>query len=372
MDIVNNIIPILFILGLIQGLIFGILLIYLNRKKSRSTLFLGIFVLAYSVDYIHPISTYLNLTDIHPILTSSPFDFRWFLFPIFYLYVRQVSILAYSKREYLYLIPGVIMLTINLLSYYISSYLIVNIWDYSWFNWVYYNGSTLFDVFMSVKIILFIIKHSKETTNQYSSTINKELEWAKLFVLCGIVFILIMHIRFVFKSFYLDLFATLVNVGFLYWISVRGIRQKNIESLILSAESVTTEKQNTGSTTRQKTDDDIELVKIIERYLLSNKEYLKLDLTIADVSNCINEHPKRVSNAINLVTKKNFKSYINSFRIKEAKQLLESNSIVDYSIHGIGLEVGFKSKSVFYNAFKKETGLTPHQYKTQSKETDNH
>jgi AraC-like DNA-binding protein len=371
MDIVNNIISILFILGLIQGLILGVLLIYLNRNKNRSTLFLGIFVLAYSVDYIHPISTYLNLTDIHPILTSSPFDFRWLLFPIFYIYVRQVSILPFSKREYLYLIPGVIMLTINLLSYYKSSNLVVNVWNYSWFDWIYYNGSTLFDIFISVKIILFINKHSKETKNQYSSTINKELEWAKLFVLCGIVFILIMHIRFVYKSFYLELFATIVNVGFLYWVSIRGILQKNIEPLILSAESISTEKQNTKESTRQKTENDIELVKKIEQHLLSNKEYLKPDLTIGDVSNYIIEHPKRVSNAINLVTKKNFKSYINSFRIKEAKQLLKNNSIADYSIEGIGLEVGFKSKSVFYNAFKKETGLTPHQYKTQSKETHN-
>jgi len=49
MDIVNNIIPILFILGLIQGLVSGVLLIWLNLKTDRSTLFLGIFILAFSI-----------------------------------------------------------------------------------------------------------------------------------------------------------------------------------------------------------------------------------------------------------------------------------------------------------------------------------
>lgn len=368
MDIINNIIPILFILGLIQGIISGTLLIYLNQKKNRSTLFLGIFVLAYSVDYIHPISTYLNFTDLHPILTSSPFDFRWLLFPLFYIYVKQVSILPKSKNVYYYLFPGVIMLCTNLLTYFKSISGIENLWSSSWFNWLYYNGSTLFDIFMAVIIILFINKHSIETKNQYSTTINKELKWAKLFVLSGIIFILIMHVRFIFKSFYLELVGAIINVGFLYWVSIYGIRQQNVKPLIQaiekSTEKIQTEDDNVSR--KQKTNEDFEVVEKIEQYFLNQKEYLKPDLTIADVSKHINEHPKRVSLAINIVTKSNFKSYINSYRIEEAKRLLKDKSTTNYSIEGIGLEVGFKSKSVFYSAFKRETGLTPHNFKIQN------
>ena len=37
----------------------------------------------------------------------------------------------------------------------------------------------------------------------------------------------------------------------------------------------------------------------------------------------------------------------------------------NYTIESIGLECGFKSKSNFYITFKKLTGQTPNQYKSQ-------
>ena len=85
-----------------------------------------------------------------------------------------------------------------------------------------------------------------------------------------------------------------------------------------------------------------------------------------DVSNDVSEHPKRVSQVINQETGKNFKAYINSFRIIDAKAMLNDEKASNLSIEGIGLEVGFKSKSSFYEAFKKETGLTPSGYKKAS------
>ena len=364
MDIINNIIPILFIIGLIQGIISGVILIYLNLKKNRSTLYLGIFVLAFSIDYITPISELLNITIQYPQLKFL-FDFRWLMFPLFYLYVRQVSILPKSRVMYLYLLPWLIMFTISLLNYFME---IKSLWEPSLFNMFYYKGSNIFDIFMAIKTVLFINKHSLETQNQYSSTKLKELKWAKIFVISGICFVLVMQIRLAIKNYHLDLFEVIVNVGFLYWVSIHGIRQRNIEPLILVAENDREEIQieDKNNPKKQITKEDIELVEKVELYLLNEKEYLKPDLTIADVSKYINEHPKRVSLAINIVTKKNFKSYINSYRVAEAKRLLENKFTANYSIDAIGLEVGFKSKSVFYSAFKKETGLTPHNFKIQN------
>ena len=38
----------------------------------------------------------------------------------------------------------------------------------------------------------------------------------------------------------------------------------------------------------------------------------------------------------------------------------------NYSLLSIGLEVGFNSKATFYNSFKKNTGITPNEYKKQN------
>ncbi|WP_431167248.1 helix-turn-helix domain-containing protein [Tenacibaculum halocynthiae] len=366
MEILNNIIPIVFILGLIQGVISSGILIYLNKKNNSSTLFLAVFIFIYSIDYIAPISNILKITTNYSQL-SFLFDFRWLMFPLFYAYVRQISIFQTSKKIHYYFIPWIVLFTINFLIFF---KIIENLWESPWYKMFFYRGSNIFDIFMCIKIISLINRHSLEVKNQYTATKLKELKWAKTFVISGIIFIFAMHIRLLINNFYLDLFEAIINVSFLYWVSIYGIRQQNILPLIPE----TKEENNISSDTKKideniksakkTTSEDEYLVKKITQHLLLNRDYLNSNLTIADVSKSVNTHPKLVSHSINLITKKNFKSYINSFRVEEAKRLLNDNSSNKLSIEGIGLEVGFKSKSVFYNAFKKETGLTPLKFKT--------
>ena len=57
----------------------------------------------------------------------------------------------------------------------------------------------------------------------------------------------------------------------------------------------------------------------------------------------------------------NAKEYIRTFRLKKAAHILENNS--SKSIGEVMYSVGFSSQSYFTNAFKKEYGITPNQYK---------
>lgn len=59
----------------------------------------------------------------------------------------------------------------------------------------------------------------------------------------------------------------------------------------------------------------------------------------------------------------NFNNYINSYRVALAKQILKSSKASTLSIEGIGVESGFRSKTTFYSAFKKNVNMTPAQYK---------
>jgi AraC-like DNA-binding protein len=69
-----------------------------------------------------------------------------------------------------------------------------------------------------------------------------------------------------------------------------------------------------------------------------------------------------VSQVINNVLKKNFRSFLNGYRIREAQRLFSEPDAVKYTIESVALEVGFKSKSSFYDAFKEITGITPNFY----------
>ncbi len=68
--------------------------------------------------------------------------------------------------------------------------------------------------------------------------------------------------------------------------------------------------------------------------------------------------PNRISELINGHFGVNFSEWVNTYRINEAQQLLRSEEDA-LTVKEIYYQVGFNSKSAFYGAFKKATGLTP-------------
>jgi len=54
---------------------------------------------------------------------------------------------------------------------------------------------------------------------------------------------------------------------------------------------------------------------------------------------------------------------VNSYRIEEAKKFFSDPVNRKKTVLEILYEVGFNSKSVFNNAFKKHTGITPTQFR---------
>lgn len=54
--------------------------------------------------------------------------------------------------------------------------------------------------------------------------------------------------------------------------------------------------------------------------------------------------------------------YVQSLRIEEAKQMLETT---DDAIHDIAADVGYEEPNSFRRLFKRTTGITPHQYRVR-------
>jgi AraC-like DNA-binding protein len=93
----------------------------------------------------------------------------------------------------------------------------------------------------------------------------------------------------------------------------------------------------------------------------SEKLYLDFDLKLNTLADKLDKSIHHISQAINQNAKISFPDFINGFRIEEAKKkLLESKPD---TILAISLDVGFNSKAAFYTAFKKNTQLTPTEFK---------
>ncbi|MFS4493863.1 helix-turn-helix domain-containing protein [Maribacter sp. 2308TA10-17] len=82
---------------------------------------------------------------------------------------------------------------------------------------------------------------------------------------------------------------------------------------------------------------------------------VKLNTTRHNTSQVINEH-------FNM----SFHELINSYRIQEAKAMLNNDIQKNLNIIDIAYEVGYNNKVTFNKAFKKETQLTPSQYQRTS------
>ena len=61
-----------------------------------------------------------------------------------------------------------------------------------------------------------------------------------------------------------------------------------------------------------------------------------------------------------IVTGKTLQEYINSFRLDEAKKMLDTHS--KFTVEGIALECGFNTCRTFYRLFKEKYKLTPAEY----------
>lgn len=79
-------------------------------------------------------------------------------------------------------------------------------------------------------------------------------------------------------------------------------------------------------------------------------------LTLSEAADMAYMSPNYFSQYFKKVTGQNFSDYLNSLRIKKARELLQdsSSSVID-----VAMACGFRNMSNFYRMFKKYTGSTP-------------
>jgi AraC-like DNA-binding protein len=359
-----NLQSILDIIGFVQGIVLGIILLILNAKSSKSSFFLGLFLFAFSLKLAYFIPGGLNLAKSHPQLYLLPFNFSWLLFPLFFLYTQQVSFFSNQKTKYWILVPAVFSFLGQLYVYLLPYDEKLQIAGSGWFLFVF----TYLGIFYAWAIGLWNLRllrqHRIEVQNVFSFVESKELHWAKYFLIYSLVTSVIIHILFFIapNNYYFKIFFSIVDLFAIYWIFYHGIGQRNVLTYLSDSREfapLPAPLNSEPSASNMAIGDLHDLSKKIEGLMMSTESFVKKDLTIIELAEKLDEHPKRISVAINNVFNQNFNSYVNGLRVKKAISLLKTNEYDHLSIEGLGKEVGFHSKSAFYAAFRKSTGTTP-------------
>lgn len=112
---------------------------------------------------------------------------------------------------------------------------------------------------------------------------------------------------------------------------------------------------------------DQQIIAKLEQVMEQQRFYANPDITLDKLADACGYPAKKVSLSIKQCYQLNFYEYINSYRIRAAKKLLEQQGPQARTITDIYFDVGFNSKSVFNTFFKRTTGMTPSQYRESLK-----
>jgi AraC-like DNA-binding protein len=155
---------------------------------------------------------------------------------------------------------------------------------------------------------------------------------------------------------------SLTALSFLLTLVVFIMEKKNInffKMLNLEIESRRTEASKTQNL------DMASILPRITALMEEEKIFCDEDLSLNGMAREIGVEPYQLSRIINEKFNKNFKSFVNEYRIEEAKKILLNDR--GRTIISVAYAVGFNSTTVFYEWFKRLTGSSPKQYRAMNK-----
>lgn len=111
------------------------------------------------------------------------------------------------------------------------------------------------------------------------------------------------------------------------------------------------------------------LLRDITRIMEETEEFCDSEFSLERLASLIGSNSRYVSQIINETYNKNFRTFVNEYRIKEARiRLMNTAEYENYTIKAIAESVGYKSHTNFIDIFKKITGITPSIYQKIAKE----
>lgn len=341
----------------------SILLAKKNRTASDNILISWLIILA--IDFM---LRGIQIETFHQALLTNCF----LLFnPLLYLYTKSLTKKTFRLRyvQLLHLLP--FLFFEPMVYIYAENLTLENFINHELDNFFFYSVifiSILSWLVYGILCLNLLIKHDQNLEEEYSTkSKNMKIGWLKFicsFYLLYILAVAITGAMYILKSKDSTFLVYLISSASLFLVacfSYFGILQDRIFPKDVD------QKKSTNKQTFNPTDINSNKKKIF-LYFEKDKPYLDSDFHMEKFSSEMELPKHQLTWILNQEIGKNFFRFVNSYRIEYAKkQLLDKTN--KYSIEAIGYESGFNSKSSFFTIFKKETGLTPQQYRAKNTKT---
>lgn len=367
-------------LPILITLFLSIRFFFVKKNSTISIKILGVFFLFFCFALIAILFQYLQ--EFYPFIQSYfylieiTFYFIMLSLPvIIYFYISSLTDTIKKYKEVNAVLPH-FFIPLQSLIFNIYPYISLdNLADESLRkNLDYTNYFSLKVIFIALNIyylthtILLYIKHRKQIKNILSYEIGISLNWILFFLLGYLSFVACFFILNPDSSPYVVYLPFLLIMIYTFFQRDAQITVE-LESSIIQNTNITIEVENQqNKQTNPINDEKREILKNqMVDYIENEKVFLQKDLTIYDVAKALNTNNNYISNILNNMLDCNFVTFINSYRIEEAKKILISKEYSNYTIEAISAIVGFNSKSAFNNAFKNKVGITPSDYIKQNR-----
>lgn len=355
------------------------LLIQLFKIKKKNTpdkILISIFIIIFnflSISYTNT-NNYNNLS-FFLFLFNDPIELL--LGPLLFIYVKSLTTKSKKtfKRHQKHFIPTFIyflLVTFPVFVSYIKGKYIfyyLKIIDHDYENLVL----AFLIIYLNTYVILALktfYKYQNQLKNQYSTIHKHKSIWIKR-MLIGILSVCFIDLFFSLTDLYFgteidisNYLTPIASVVLMYYLGYNAI---NKTQLLIPIKTELIEKEFPKKENRSNlffTEDEVKNYTLKIKEQLSLKQlFLDENLDLKTLANAVEISDKKLSTFINQELKTTFYDLINFYRIKAVKEKLSSSENNDLTIIAIANDCGFKSKTTFNRIFKKETHLSPSEYK---------
>jgi AraC-like DNA-binding protein len=411
-DLIGDWISTINLLGAAQGFFLAAVLAGKRRNTAANRL-LAAAMFAFSLDLLTTVYHALGWHTVLPQLIGVTYPLPLLYGPIFYLYVKAVSLggAALRQRDAWHFAP-LLPLVLYLVPFYLQPAaeklaLLHATEERTWTPVLTALGNLVFlhSLIYLILSLRLLRRHSVRVRNYFSSIERINLAWLRRMLAGGLVMwfvALAFHIRWLMQAPAAGLnpiegygnYVALGMAAYVYTLGYLGLRQQEIfapppprhpdpaapkpatpeseeadPAEAERAEAAESEARPRYAKSGMGPAQADRLISALLDLMEHEKPYRNNDLTLPELAESLGTSVHNLSEAINTRLDQSFYDFVNRYRVEQVQQRLADPANDHLTILAIGLDAGFSAKSSFNATFKKHTGMTPSQFKQHARST---
>ncbi|MFT3827619.1 MAG: helix-turn-helix domain-containing protein [Chitinophagaceae bacterium] len=140
----------------------------------------------------------------------------------------------------------------------------------------------------------------------------------------------------------------------------------NLHTPITPIQVIVSENANGGKKELQLQEEQVKIYCAkLEEYISGQQAFRQQGLTLNSLSETLDIPRHHLSYLLNRHYEQRFTDFINTYRVEYIRLRMTGEDWKELTLEALAEEAGFSSRSTFFAAFKKNTGLSPSEYQKQ-------